>query len=438
MSTHATQRPTPQIDGQRLWSSLMEMARIGPSPNGGSRRLALSQEDLAGRRQLLEWAEALGCTWQTDQAGNMFIVRPGQDNDLAPVAVGSHLDTQPLGGRFDGVLGVLAGLEIFRTLNDKAMTTRRPLVLINWTNEEGSRFAPAMGGSGVYSERLSLEDFRSAKDKDGTPLGEALDESGYKGTLTRDDLPLAAYLELHIEQGPILEKKDLPVAIVSGVQGLRWYDITFTGDSAHAGPTPMEYRHDPLLAASGFIEAMRKRVLDDAEGTSRLTIGDFQVVEPSRNVIPGAVTLQVDIRHTDEKALQQLDDILRVHAQAAADREGVSVKINQIWHMPVTRFDQTLVDDLSAATQALGYPPFHMMSGAGHDAVNVSYVTPTAMLFIPCRDGISHNEREDVEPEHCTIATQVLCDALLKAANRQEQPGRVSASMMSGQLDTQG
>lgn len=256
-------------------------------PNGGSRRLALSNEDLDGRRKLLDWAELLGCTWQTDQAGNMFIVHPGHDNNLSPVAVGSHLDTQPLGGRFDGVLGVLAGLEVFRTLNEQGIKTRRPLVLVNWTNEEGSRFAPAMGGSGVYSQRLSLEDFRAARDKDSITLGEALDESGYKGSLTRHDLPLAAYLELHIEQGPILEKKGLPLGIVSGVQGLRWYDITFTGDSAHAGPTPMEYRHDPLMAATGFIEAMRQSVRDDVDGISRLTIGDFQVAEPSRNVIPG-------------------------------------------------------------------------------------------------------------------------------------------------------
>jgi len=420
MTTHAKEMSTAvQINGERLWSSLMEMANIGPSPNGGSRRLTLSEKDLAGRQQLLDWAAALGCEWKTDQAGNMFIYRPGRDNSLSPVAVGSHLDTQPLGGRFDGVLGVLAGLEIFRTLNDQGITTQRPLVLVNWTNEEGSRFAPAMGGSGVYSERLSLDDFRAARDRDGITLGEALDESGYKGSLTRHQLPLAAYLELHIEQGPILEKKALPVGIVSGVQGLRWYDITFTGESAHAGPTPMEYRHDPLMAATAFVEAMRKSVLDDAEGTSRLTIGDFQVAEPSRNVIPGAVTLHVDVRHTDENTLQSLDDTLRAHVQAAAEREGVNADVSVLWHMPVTRFDDTLVEDLCAATDTLGHTPFRMMSGAGHDAVNVSYVTPTAMLFIPCRDGISHNEREDVQPEHCAIATQVLCDALLRAANRE-------------------
>ncbi|MGY4879358.1 M20 family metallo-hydrolase [Vreelandella aquamarina] len=410
---------TPQINGERLWSSLMEMADIGPSPNGGSRRLALSSEDIAGRQQLLDWAAALGCECKTDNAGNMFIVRPGRDNNLPPVAVGSHLDTQPLGGRFDGVLGVLAGLEIFRTLNDHGVTTKRPLVLVNWTNEEGSRFAPAMGGSGVYSERLSLEAFRAAEDRDGITLGDALDRSGYKGSLTRHELPLAAYLELHIEQGPILEKKALPLGTVSGVQGLRWYDITFTGESAHAGPTPMEYRRDPLMAATGFIEAMRRSVLDDTDGISRLTIGDFQVAEPSRNVIPGAVTLQVDVRHTDETALQGLDDSLRAHVKAAAEREGISANIVEKWHMPVTHFDEALVQDISSATQTLGHSPFCMMSGAGHDAVNVSYVTPTAMLFIPCRDGISHNEREYAEPEHCAIATQVLCEVLLRTANRE-------------------
>ncbi|WP_253443230.1 Zn-dependent hydrolase [Halomonas sp. Y3] len=410
--------PAPHIDGQRLWSSLMDMARIGPSPNGGSRRLALSDEDIAGRRQLLTWTDALKCAWRTDQAGNLFIRRAGRDDSLPPIGIGSHLDTQPLGGRFDGILGVLAGLEIFRTLDESGITTQRPLELIVWTNEEGSRFAPAMGGSGVYSGRLSLDAFRAARDRCGTTLGEALDRSGFRGTLTRDDLPLGAYLELHIEQGPVLERKALPIGVVSGVQGLRWYDIEFAGDSAHAGPTPMSYRHDPLLAATAFIEAMRETILADAEGMSRLTVGDFQVAEPSRNVIPGKVTLQVDVRHTDETRLAELDRLLHGHVAAAAEREGVTASVEELWHMPVTRFDTTLVDDLSAAARAHGLAPFTMMSGAGHDAVHLSYVTPTAMLFIPCREGISHNEREYAEPEHCAIATQVLCDAVLRAASR--------------------
>ncbi len=408
----------PRIDSQRLWSSLMDMARIGPSPNGGSRRLALSADDIAGRRQLLAWTDALNCQWRTDQAGNLFIRRQGHDDNLPPIGMGSHLDTQPLGGRFDGILGVLAGLEIFRTLDAAGITTRRPLELIVWTNEEGSRFAPAMGGSGVYSGRLSLEAFRDAQDRADMTLGEALDQSGFKGTLTRDDLPLGAYLELHIEQGPVLEHKALPIGVVSGVQGLRWYDIEFMGDSAHAGPTPMGYRHDPLMAATAFVEAMRETVLTDAEGVSRLTVGDFRVAEPSRNVIPGKVTLNVDVRHTDEAALAELDQHLRAHVASAAAREGVTARIEEQWHMPVTRFDTTLVEDLSAAARAHGLDPFTMMSGAGHDAVNLSYVTPTAMLFIPCREGISHNEREYAQPEHCALGTQVLCDAVLRAANR--------------------
>ncbi|MDI5936425.1 M20 family metallo-hydrolase [Halomonas kalidii] len=413
-----TSLPSPRIDGERLWSSLMEMARIGPSPMGGSRRLALSEDDVAGRRLLLAWTDALGCEWRSDQAGNLFIRRPGRDDSLAPIAVGSHLDTQPLGGRFDGVLGVLAGLEVFRTLHDQGITTERPLELIVWTNEEGSRFSPAMGGSGVYSGRLSLETFREAKDRAGISLGEALDDSGFKGSLTRRDLPLGAYLELHIEQGPVLERKGLPLGVVTGVQGLRWYDLEFVGESAHAGPTPMGFRHDPLMAATAFVEAMRETVLADPEGASRLTVGDFQVTEPSRNVIPGKVTLHVDVRHTDEDQLTVLDGQLRAHVAAAAGRESVEAQVKELWHMPVTRFDTTLVNDLSAAARAVGHEPFTMMSGAGHDAVNISYVAPTAMLFIPCRDGISHNEREYAEPEHCTIATQVMCDALLRAAER--------------------
>lgn len=408
----------PRINGERLWSTLVDMAQIGPSPNGGSRRLALSEEDNAGRMQLLAWTEALGCEWRSDKAGNLFIRRPGRDDSLTPIAVGSHLDTQPLGGRFDGILGVLAGLEIFRTLQDHGITTHRPLELIVWTNEEGSRFAPAMGGSGVYSGRLSLEAFREAEDRAGISLGKALDDSGFKGSLTRRDLPLGAYLELHIEQGPVLERKGLPLGVVTGVQGLRWYDIEFVGEPAHAGPTPMDFRHDPLMAATAFVEAMRGTVLADPAGASRLTIGDFQVAEPSRNVIPGKVMLHVDIRHTDEDRLTVLDGQLRAQVAAAAEREGVAARVKEIWHMPVTCFDATLVDDLSAAARSRGHEPFFMMSGAGHDAVNVSYVAPTAMLFIPCRDGISHNEREHAEPEHCAIATQIMCDALLRAADR--------------------
>lgn len=414
--------PTPvansllNIDAERLWSSLMDMAKIGPSPNGGSRRLAISEEDAAGRRLLLDWVEALGCTWQLDEAGNLFIRRPGQDDSLATVAIGSHLDTQPLGGRFDGVLGVLGGLEVLRTLHDHQVTTLRPLTLVVWTNEEGSRFSPAMAGSGVWSGRLPQDAFFDAKDSKGVSVREALEATGQRGEAAIGGPKLDAYFELHIEQGPVLEEAKEPLGIVTGVQGIRWYDLRFEGQSVHAGPTPMSYRHDPLLAATAFIQAMRAELGDDRE--ARLTIGDFNVTEPSRNVVPSAVSLQLDLRHINEDCLSQLDAAATRLAQSAAEQEGASVTIEPIWHSPVTPFHDDLIRTLADAANARGNEAPKMMSGAGHDAVNLSHVAPSAMLFVPCLDGISHNEAEYASPEHCALGTQVLCDAVLAWANR--------------------
>jgi len=404
------------IDAERLWSSLMDMAKVGPSPNGGSRRLAISDEDAAGRRLLLDWVEALGCTWHRDEAGNLFILRSGQDNSLAPVAIGSHLDTQPLGGRFDGVLGVLGGLETLRTLHDHQVTTLRPLTLVVWTNEEGSRFSPAMAGSGVWSGRLAQDAFFDAKDSQGVSVSEALEATNQRGGAALGSPELGAYFELHIEQGPVLEETDEPLGIVTGVQGIRWYDLRFEGQSVHAGPTPMSYRHDPLLAAMAFIQAMRDELGDDRD--ARLTVGDFSVIEPSRNVVPGAVKVQLDLRHVDEERLSQLDAAVTRLAQGAAEREGTRVDIEPIWHSPVTPFHDDLIRTLGDAAKARGNEAPQMMSGAGHDAVNVSHVAPTAMLFVPCLDGISHNEAEYASPEHCALGTQVLCDAVVAWANR--------------------
>lgn len=408
--------PLPAIDSARLWSSLMHMAEIGPSPNGGSRRLAMTAEDAAGRRLLLDWVEALGCTWQRDRAGNLFIHRPGQDNHLPPVAIGSHLDTQPLGGRFDGVLGVLAGLEVLRTLTDNTITTRRPLVLIVWTNEEGSRFAPAMGGSGVWSGRLDEKTFFDATDGQGVSLRDAIHSCGQAGDMPLGQPELDAYFELHIEQGPVLEEQGHALGIVTGVQGIRWYDISLRGQSAHAGPTPMTYRRDPLLAATALIQTLKEQVMADPQGAARLTVGDFQVVEPSRNVVPGEVRLQLDLRHTDDSILAELDAAVERLANATAEAEGVSLTLTRRWHSPVTPFDEGLITSLHQAAEARGITAPSMVSGAGHDAVHLSHVTPTVMLFVPCRDGISHNEAEYAEPEHCAIGTQLLCDAVLKRA----------------------
>lgn len=406
------------IDSARLWDSLMRMAEIGPSPNGGSRRLTMTPEDATGRRLLLDWVEALGCTWQRDKAGNLFIRRPGREDHLPAVSLGSHLDTQPFGGRFDGVLGVLAGLEVFRTLADNDITTRRPLSLIVWTNEEGSRFAPAMGGSGVWTGRLDEDTFFNATDSQGVSLREAIQACDEAGDLPLGEQDLDAYFELHIEQGPILEEQGYPLGIVTGVQGIRWYDLSLRGQSAHAGPTPMSYRHDPLMAATALIQALKEEVLADPEGAARLTVGDFQVVEPSRNVIPGEVHLQLDLRHTDDERLAALDATVERLAQTAAEAEGVTLSLERRWHSPVTPFDATLIASLGEAAEARGLKAPTMMSGAGHDAVHLSHVTPTVMIFVPSRDGISHNEAEYTEPEHCSLGTQLLCDAVLARAER--------------------
>lgn len=408
----------PAIDSARLWSSLMRMAEVGPSPNGGSRRLAMTPEDADGRQLLLDWIEPLGCTWQRDRAGNLFIHRPGRESHLPAVAMGSHLDTQPLGGRFDGVLGVLAGLEVLRTFADNAITTRRPLSLIVWTNEEGSRFAPAMGGSGVWTGRLEEETFFSATDSQGITLREAIHACGEAGDLPLGEPELDAYFELHIEQGPVLEEQGHALGIVTGVQGIRWYDLSLRGQSAHAGPTPMTYRRDPLLAATALIQSLKEQVMADPQGAARLTVGDFQVVEPSRNVVPGEVRLLLDLRHTDDRRLAELDAAVERLATDAAEAEGVELSLQRRWHSPVTPFDDDLITSLRRAADARGLAAPTMMSGAGHDAVHLSHVTPTVMLFVPCRDGISHNEAEYAEPEHCATGAQLLCDAVLERAER--------------------
>jgi N-carbamoyl-L-amino-acid hydrolase len=378
----------------------------------------MTTEDAAGRRLLLGWVEALGYIWQRDRAGNLFIHRPGRENHLPAVSMGSHLDTQPLGGRFDGVLGVLAGLEVLRTLDDNAITTRRPLSLIVWTNEEGSRFAPAMGGSGVWSGRLDEETFFGATDSQGISLQDAIQACGEVGDLPLGEHELDAYFELHIEQGPVLEEQGHPLGIVTGVQGIRWYDLSLRGQSAHAGPTPMTYRRDPLLAATALIQSLKEVVMADPEGAARLTVGDFQVAEPSRNVVPGEVRLLLDLRHTDDERLDALDTEMEHLARTAAEAEGVELTLERRWHSPVTPFDDALIASLRQAANARSLEAPAMMSGAGHDAVHLSHVTPTVMIFVPCRDGISHNEAEYAEPEHCAIGAQLLCDAVLDRAER--------------------
>lgn len=409
---------TTPIDGQRLWNTLMAMAEIGPTANGGSCRLALTPEDAAGRRLLLDWCETLGCTWRVDRVGNLFIRRAGKRDDLEPVATGSHLDTQPRGGRFDGILGVLAGLEVFRTLHEAGIVTERPLELVVWTNEEGSRFAPAMVASGTYAGAFTVDETLGRRDADGVTLGEALTACGFAGDLPVGEPRLDGYLELHIEQGPVLEDAREAIGVVTGVQGMRWFDVTFTGRSAHAGPTPMRLRHDALAAAARLIDRLQAHALADESGDTKVTCGCLDIAAASRNVIPGEVRLTVDLRHVAEAELDALQARFERELAAAGEAFGVAVSSERLWASPVVAFDAECIAAVEGATRAQGVAHRRMMSGAGHDAVYVARVAPTAMIFVPCRDGISHNEAEYATPEHCALGAQVLCDALLARANR--------------------
>ncbi|MCM2131262.1 M20 family metallo-hydrolase [Larsenimonas rhizosphaerae] len=404
---------TTSINGERLWNSLMAMAAIGPGPNGGSCRLALTPEDSDGRLLLLDWCEALGLTTQVDGVGNLFIRREGRQPDLPPIATGSHLDTQPNGGRFDGVLGVLAGLEVFRTLSEHDITTTHPLMLVVWTNEEGSRFAPAMVASGTWAGAFDTEYTLTRTDRDGITFGQALEAIGFTGDTPVGEPHLSHFIELHIEQGPVLEAAGESIGIVTGVQGMRWFDVVFTGQSAHAGTTPMAARADALAAAARLIDRLHHYAVADETGTTRITFGTLDVPDSSRNVVPGQVRLSVDLRQTDDDALDALQQRFRTELEACGEAFGVQTHVERIWASPVTHFDPTCIAAIEQAARARHYRCRKMVSGAGHDAVYVSRRTPTAMIFVPCWKGLSHNEAEYASPEHCAQGAQVLCDALL-------------------------
>lgn len=398
----------------------MDMGEIGRTEGGGSSRLAISDEDIEGRRKFLEWVSQEGCVYRFDCYGNIFIRREGENNSLTPVVIGSHLDTQPKGGRFDGVLGVLAGLEIIRVLNEGNVITKRPIEIAVWTNEEGSRFSPAMSGSAVFSGLLSESDYFSALDSDGKSLGDCLDESGHKGDALPIDIPIGCYLELHIEQGPILEEKDIPVAIVNGVQGVSWLDIHFYGESTHAGPTPMRSRKDALFAASSFINKVRSEILKDDEGQAKFTVGNLSISHPSRNVVPSLVIVNADIRHVDEEKLNLLEDKMHFLLEEVKEEYGVEATVEVKWKMPVIRFNKGIIDVLKESMEKCNVEPFMLMSGAGHDAANISRISPTAMLFVPSENGVSHNEKEYTKQDDCALGAQVLLNAVLDLANNKK------------------
>jgi N-carbamoyl-L-amino-acid hydrolase len=406
-----------QVNGDRLWQSLMEMAKIGATAKGGVCRLALTDLDKEGRDLFISWCRDAGCTVRVDAMGNIFARRPGRNKNAPPVMTGSHLDTQPTGGKFDGVYGVLAGLEVVRTLNDLNYETEAPVELVVWTNEEGSRFSPAMIGSGVYAGIFSLEQGLATPDNvTGVTMGAELQRIGFAGPEKCGGQKVAAYFEAHIEQGPILEAAEKPIGIVQGAQGQRWYEITVTGQEAHAGPTPMKRRKDALVGAARMIDAVN-RIGHAHPPYACATVGFIQSSPNSRNTIPGRVFFTVDFRHPDDATLTEMDRELREACRDAARASQVEVEVKEFWYFAPTAFDKDCVAAVKRAAEAQGFPAMDIISGAGHDAVYMARVAPTAMVFVPCADGISHNEIEDAKPEDLTMGCTVLLNAMLERAN---------------------
>ncbi|MBU9228080.1 hydantoinase/carbamoylase family amidase [Burkholderia multivorans] len=407
MSEAASSVETPVIRSERLWSDLMSTARFGAQGETGMRRLALTDED----RQMRDWfvaeCRALGCTIDIDRIGNIFATYPGLDASLAPIAIGSHLDTQPAGGRFDGILGVLAGIEVLRALNDAKVRPAHPITVICWTNEEGSRFAPAMMGSGMFCGVHQWETVGAARDKSGISVAEALNAIGYAGDRDPGFLHFSSYLELHIEQGPILEAENIEIGVVEAVQGVCWLDIRVPGVEAHAGGRPMSMRDDALVAASKIVLAVQAVASGHPPGVG--TVG-FASVEPnSRNVIPGTVALEVDLRHPDDAELSALE----LELTAEVRRICPAAEVRRVWRKPPVAFDPRIVNVVADQASELGYTARRMVSGAGHDAAHLAGVTPTAMIFIPSYMGLSHNVIEYSSPEQCAKGATVLLRAVL-------------------------
>ena len=403
-----------RIDGARLWQSLMELARIGATPKGGVCRLALTDLDRQGRDLFVQWARAAGCSIRVDAIGNIFARRAGMDDSLPPVTTGSHIDTQPTGGKFDGNYGVLAGLEVLRTLGDAGVRTRAPLELAVWTNEEGSRFVPVMMGSGVFAGAFTLAHALAQRDAQGTSVAEALAAIGYAG----EDGPahaIGAYFEAHIEQGPVLEQHGCVIGVVSAALGQRWYDVTVQGMEAHAGPTPMPLRRDALLAASALVAEVN-RIAMERLPHARATVGSLEVFPNSRNVIPGRVRFSVDLRAPDDEQLLEMDTALRAACERVAAERGLGIDVQQVVYFPPQPFTPHLVEAVRTHAAGLGYSAMDVVSGAGHDAVYVARMAPAAMIFVPCAGGISHNEIEDAEPAHLEAGCNVLLRAMLAAA----------------------
>jgi beta-ureidopropionase / N-carbamoyl-L-amino-acid hydrolase len=399
------------INPQRLWDTLMETAQFGGTPKGGIKRLTVSDDDKRVRDWFKAACENLGCTVEVDEVGNMFATRPGKRKDLLPIAMGSHLDTQPTGGKFDGVLGVLGPLEVLRTLVDMGYESNAPLMIVNWTNEEGSRFAPAMLCSGVYAGVFTPEFAYSREDRQGIKLGDELARIGYKGKHKAGAIKFGSMFELHIEQGPILEAENKTIGIVTGVQGMRWYEVTVRGQESHTGATPMGLRKNALLGASRMIEAIHQIGMAHLPGVA--SVGLIENRPNSRNVVPGEVFFTVDLRHPDESVLDKMEKAYQEALPEIATELKLELEEKRIWNSPAVKFAPELIECVRRGAAKAGCASRDMASGAGHDAAYINRVTPTTMIFVPCLGGISHNEAESTTLEECGAGTQVLLNAIL-------------------------
>ena len=401
-----------RVNGERLWQSLMTLAQIGATPKGGVARLALSDLDRQGRDLVVGWARELGMTVTIDQIGNIFMRRSGRNPNLPPVMTGSHIDTQPTGGKFDGNYGVLAGLEVVRTLNDHGIETEAPIEVAVWTNEEGSRFVPVMMGSGVFAGAFTLEHAYAATDTAGRTVRDELQAIGYLGDEVPGRHPIGSYFEAHIEQGPVLEDAQVTIGVVQGVLGQRWFDCVVHGMEAHAGPTPMVLRRDALQVATQIMQevvAIANRNAPHGRGT----VGMVHVHPNSRNVIPGRVSFSIDFRNHTDAAVEAMAQEIREFSHSLSQRTGLRIDLDLVVSFTAQQFHAECVQAVRDSAASLGLSHMPVVSGAGHDAVYAAQLAPAAMIFIPCKDGISHNEIEDALPEHITAGCNVLLQAML-------------------------
>ncbi|GIT90706.1 Zn-dependent hydrolase [Jannaschia pagri] len=411
----ATAGQNLRIDPDRLWDSLMDMAKIGPGVAGGNNRQTLTDADAEGRALFQSWCEAAGMTMGVDKIGNMFATRAGEDPDALPVYVGSHLDTQPTGGKYDGVLGVLGGLELIRTLNDLGIRTKHPIVVTNWTNEEGTRFAPAMLASGVFAG-IHTQDWAEDKvDAEGKRFGDELDRIGWRGDEEVGARKMHAMFELHIEQGPILEAEGRDIGVVTHGQGLSWTQVTVTGKESHTGSTPMPMRKNAGLAMARILEKVEEIALSHAPHAVGAA-GHIDVFPNSRNVIPGKAVFTVDFRSPDLSVIEDMEARLRTEGQAIVDAMGLEIAFEKVGGFDPVTFDDGCVTAVRTAAERLGYSHMDIISGAGHDACWINRLAPTAMIMCPCVDGLSHNEAEEITKEWAQAGTDVLLHAVVETA----------------------